>query len=432
MRPFQWVRVAVELASDSSAPDADREAAGLFFAVTAAGSVIGVIWAGAYLLLGRPLSAAFPGVFGVVAAGACVVLVRRHRIGRLRELIVILFLLLPFFLQVSFGGYVKGSAVVMWAFMAPLGALVFFGARAAVPWLAAFLFVVAAAGMLDSQLTQMAPSLPPATQTFLFALNMSGVAALVTLALTYFRIQRDHAIERSESLLLNVLPPEIAVRLKRSEYPIADRFEDVGVLFADLVGFTVRSAEEAPEETVAVLNEFLSAFDRLADRHGVRPIRTLGDSYVAVSGVPVPRADACEAIAEMGLDMLQAVDALNRERRWSVGFRIGINIGPAIAAVVGRRRFTYDVWSDAVNTASRMESSGVAGRIQVTEATYRRLRDKYRFEPRGEIEVKGKGRMHTYFLVGRLEAPAPAQVVAASADGVESTTAVPSTGAAGD
>lgn len=392
------------MASSPSASDDDRQAAGLFFVVTGASALIGAMWGVAYAALGRPISAAFPGGFGLVAAAVCVILVRRHRLGRLRELVLFLFLVLPALLQTSLGGYVKGSAVVMWAFMAPLGALVFFGVRAGLLWLGAFLLVVTATAVVDTRLAELTPRLPAVTETALFAFNLSGMAALVTLALAYFRTQRDRAMERSESLLLNVLPPEIAVRLKRQEYPIADRFDDVSVLFGDFVGFTERSATESPEETVACLNKFLSAFDVLATRHGVRPIRTRGDSYLVVSGVPAPRTDHYEAIAEMALDMLDAVDTLNRTSGWDISFRIGINTGPAIAAVVGRHRFTYDVWSDAVNIASRMESTGTPGRIQVTESTYRRLCEKYTFEPRGEIDVKGKGLMKTYFLIGRMGA----------------------------
>jgi len=173
------------------------------------------------------------------------------------------------------------------------------------------------------------------------------------------------------------------------------------VLFADMVGFTERSAAEPPDVTVAVLNEFLSAFDELAQQHGLRPIRTTGDSYLLVGGLPVPRPDHAQAVANMALDMLDRVNGLNRQHGWAVAFRVGVNSGPAMAAVVGRHRFTYDVWSDTVNTASRMESSGAPGRIQVTEETYRRLAGTHRFECRGQIDIKGKGQMTTYFLLGR-------------------------------
>jgi guanylate cyclase len=395
------VRRAAAVAASPNASDEDRLASGLFLLVTGSGAVAGALWAAGYVLLGRPLSAAFPGGFAVVGALVCWRLVQKRNLGRLREYMLLLFLLLPALLQASLGGYVKGSAVIMWAFFAPLSALVFFGPRAGWGWLSGFVAVVAISAAFDASLARSIPPLPIVAQTALFAFNLCGVAAVVTLVLAYFRIQRDQAMERSERLLLNVLPPEIAERLKRQEYPIADRFDEVSVLFADMVGFTERSAAESPEVTVGVLNEFLTTFDNLAQRHGLRPIRTTGDSYLVVGGLPVPRPDHAEAVADMALDMMAEVNALNQRHGWAVSFRIGVNTGPAMAAVVGHHRFTYDVWSDAVNTASRMESSGAPGRIQVTEETYRRLCGSYAFEPRGQIEVKGKGPMTTYFLVGR-------------------------------
>src|SRR2546428_8440264 len=300
-------------------------------------------------------------------------LVRSRELGRLRELVLLLILLLPAVLQASLGGYVKGSAVIMWSFFAPLSALVFFGPRAGWAWRGPFVAVTGLSVLVDARLARSVPPLPYGAQTALFVFNLCGVAGIVTIVLAYFRIQRDEAMQRSERLLLNVLPPEIAERLKRQEYPIADRFDDVSVLFADMVGFTERSAAEAPDVTVAVLNEFLSAFDALAQHHGLRPIRITGASYLAVGALPVPRPDHAQAIANMALDMLDRVAGLNQQHGWAVSFRIGVNSGPVMAAVVRRHRFTYDGWSDTVNTASRMESNGAPGRNQVTEETYRRL-----------------------------------------------------------
>ena len=397
----RWARGAVDLAAKPGGREDDRLASGLFLLVTASGAVAGLLWAIGYALLGRPLSGAVPGAFALLAALVVIRLMRSRELGRLRELMLLLILLLPAVLQASLGGYVKGSAVIMWSFFAPLSALVFFGPRAGWAWLAGFVAVIAASAVVDAPLARSIPPLPSGAQTALFVFNLCGVAGLVTLILAYFRIQRDEAMQRSERLLLNVLPPEIAERLKRQEYPIADRFEDVSVLFADMVGFTERSAAESPDVTVAVLNEFLTAFDGLAQQHGLRPIRITGDSYLVVGGLPVPRPDHAQAIANMALDMLDRVSELNQQHGWAVGFRIGINSGPAMAAVVGRHRFTYDVWSDAVNTASRMESSGAPGRIQVTEGTYRRLALTHRLECRGQIDIKGKGPMTTYFLIGR-------------------------------
>lgn len=397
----RWARRAVDLAAKPGGRDDDRLASGLFLLVTASGAAAGLLWAIAYALLGRPVSGAIPGAFAVVAALVGIRLVRTRELGSLRELMLLLILLLPALLQASLGGYVKGSAVIMWSFFAPLSGLVFFGPRAGWAWLGGFIAVTAVSALVDAPLARSISPLPYGAQTALFVFNLCGVAAIVTLVLAYFRIQRDEAMQRSERLLLNVLPPEIAERLKRQEYPIADRFDDVSVLFADMVGFTERSAAEAPDVTVAVLNEFLSTFDELAQQHGLRPIRTTGDSYLVVGGLPVPRPDHAEAVANMALDMLDGVNRLNQQHGWAVGFRIGVNSGPAMAAVVGRHRFTYDIWSDTVNTASRMESSGVPGRIQVTEDTQRRLSMTHRFECRGQIDVKGKGPMTTYFLIGR-------------------------------
>jgi len=397
----RWARRAADLAAKPGARDDDRLASGLFLLVTASGAAAGLLWAVAYALLGRPLSAAVPGAFAVVAALVGIRLVRSRELGRLRELLLLLILLLPAVLQASLGGYVKGSAVIMWSFFAPLSALVFFGPRDGWAWLGGFIAVTAGSALVDAPLARSISPLPYGAQTALFVFNLCGVAAIVTLVLAYFRIQRDEAMQRSEGLLLNVLPPEIAERLKRQEYPIADRFDDVSVLFADMVGFTERSAAEAPDVTVAVLNEFLSTFDELAQQHGLRPIRTTGDSYLVVGGLPVSRPDHAQAVANMALDMLEGVNRLNQENGWAVRFRIGINSGPAMAAVVGRHRFTYDIWSDTVNTASRMESSGAPGRIQVTEETQSRLSLTHRFECRGQIDVKGKGPMTTYFLIGR-------------------------------
>jgi len=405
---------AEELASTPGASENDRLTSGLFLIMMVPGAAAGVFWCIAYALLGRQLSALFPGSFAFVVALEFVVLLRRRRMGYLPSFFLLLILLLPALLQATLGGFVKGSAVIVWSFNAPLLALVLFGPRVGWQWLAGFVAVVSVSAVLEPLLSNSAPALPAAAQTILFAFNFCGVAAVVTLVLAYFRIQRDEAMARSERLLLNVLPPEIAQRLKRDEYPIADRFDEVTILFADLVGFTARSAAESPEVTVTMLNEFLSAFDGLAQQYGLRPIRTLGDSYMVVGGLPVPRPDHAEAIAEMALDMLRDVEALNERHGWGARFRVGVNSGPAVAAVVGRHRFTYDVWSDAVNTASRMESSGVPGRIQATEETYRRLQARYRFEPRGEIDVKGKGTMRTYFLLGR---QAGAELQSSPADG---------------
>jgi class 3 adenylate cyclase len=207
--------------------------------------------------------------------------------------------------------------------------------------------------------------------------------------------------EKSERLLLNVLPAPIAARLKQTDGVIADGFPEVTVLFADLVDFTRRSERIAPEQVVQALNDLFSVFDQHAQQRGLEKIKTIGDAYMVAGGLPDPRPDHAQAVAEMALAMRDEVARRTDPGGQPLAVRIGIDTGPVVAGVIGTSKFSYDLWGDTVNTASRMESQGVAGCIQVTARTYERLRDGYRFERRGPIPVKGKGEIVTYFLVGR-------------------------------
>lgn len=206
---------------------------------------------------------------------------------------------------------------------------------------------------------------------------------------------------RSERLLLNVLPQAIAERLKRGQKIIADSFNEATVLFADLVGFTELSTSISPTELVELLNSVFSKFDQLADHHRLEKIKTIGDAYMVVAGLPVPRADHVRAIADIAIDMQHEITKIKVHDGRPLSLRIGIHTGPVVAGVIGIRRFTYDLWGDTVNVASRMESQGEPERIQVTEAVYKRLKNGYDFEQRGAIAVKGKGDMITYWLLGK-------------------------------
>lgn len=220
---------------------------------------------------------------------------------------------------------------------------------------------------------------------------------------------REHAFikklqieqEKSEKLLLNILPKPVADRLKKGERTIADNFPEVTVLFSDLVGFTQMSAGIAPTELVERLNEIFLSFDILTELHNLEKIKTIGDAYMLVGGLPTPRPDHVEAVADMAIDMADAINRLNKQNGSNIRIRVGIHTGPVVAGVIGKNKFNYDLWGDAVNIASRMESHGLPDHIQVSEATYRHIQDKFIFERRGEIEVKGKGKMLTYFLKGR-------------------------------
>ncbi len=205
---------------------------------------------------------------------------------------------------------------------------------------------------------------------------------------------------KTENLLLNLLPEPIAERLKEEPGVIADKFEKATILFADLVNFTQISTTMSATKLVYLLNEIFSSFDELTEKHGLEKIKTIGDAYMVAGGIPIARPDHAEASAEMALDMLVAIEELNVKLEATFDLRIGINSGPVVAGVIGTKKFIYDLWGNAVNTASRMESHGVPGRIQVSSYTYELLRDKYEFEERGLVDIKGQGEMRTYFLTG--------------------------------
>jgi adenylate cyclase len=207
--------------------------------------------------------------------------------------------------------------------------------------------------------------------------------------------------EKSERLLLSILPKPVAEQLKQTQSTIADSFAEATVLFADIVNFTQLASHRSPIEIVSLLNKIFSAFDQLAEQHGLEKIKTIGDAYMVVGGLPVPRPDHAEAIAEMALDMQKEITYFNTATQEDFSIRIGISTGPVVAGVIGTKKFIYDLWGDTVNMASRMESQGIPGCIQITEDTYAVLQGKYQFEERGIIQVKGKGEMMTYLLKDR-------------------------------
>ena len=204
----------------------------------------------------------------------------------------------------------------------------------------------------------------------------------------------------NQRLLLNILPEPVADRLRGGETLIADRFDDVTLLFADIVGFTAMSSAMSPHELVTVLNEVFTVFDDLVDAHNLEKVKTIGDAYMVIGGMHDDAPDHTERVADLALDLSARLDAIEAASRLGVRFRIGINCGPVVAGVIGTKKFIYDVWGDTVNLAARMESLGIPGRIQVSGAVEERLKDRYRLEARGLIEVKGKGSLPTWFLVG--------------------------------
>ena len=365
-------------------------------------SLAGLVWAGMYAALGFYRAAVIPLAYAVLSAITLPLAVATDRFDLFRAGQLSMMAILPFLLQWQLGGIARSGAVVVWSFWTPLYALLTGGARGWQGWLVVFLVLVAASGIAEHAAAAGAPPIPPVLSAIFFALNIGGLAMVTILLMRYVVRERDEAQQRSEQLLLNILPRPIAQRLKRDPGAIADAYADATVLFADLVDFTTLSAEMSAQKVVTLLNDVFSEFDRLAEQHHLEKIKTIGDAYMVVGGLPVPRADHADAVAEMALQMQEALDAYAVKAGMRLALRIGIHSGPVVAGVIGRQKFSYDLWGDTVNTASRMESHGVPGRIQATPDTYARLRDRYQFEERGRITVKGKGEMTTYFLVGHL------------------------------
>jgi adenylate cyclase len=376
-------------------------------------TALAVVWVVTYAALELWLSALIPFVYQLMSISSIALFGRTKRYRFFRASQLTMMLMLPFLLQWSLGGFRTSSAVALWALTAPLGALMFYGARQALPWFGGFVALVALSGAIDARLSD--PGIPSAVVVAFFVLNVLGVSTTVYLLLQYFmrarervlaELERKHVAleaeqEKSERLLLNVLPGPIAVRLKASPGVIADGFEGVTVLFADIVRFTPLADELPPEEVVALLDRVFSSFDVLTQRYELEKIKTIGDAYMVAGGLPTPRADHAEAVAEMALDMREELRRHSGEISHPLAIRVGIDSGPVVAGVIGRRKFSYDLWGDTVNTASRMESHGVADGIQVTRRTYERLQHRYELRLRGDVDVKGKGLMKTYLLVGR-------------------------------
>ena len=364
-------------------------------------TVLATVWTLTYLALGLPLAALAPFAYQVVSVASLAYLVRTGDYKVLRFVQIAAILVLPFTLQWSLGGFENSSAVMVWAFAGPLSALVFYGPRGAIRFFAAYLSLALLSGVIDPLLSGVAPRLPDELRLAFYVLNIGGLSVVTFAVLLYF----VHALEaergRSERLLHNVLPPQIADRLKRGDELIADDHAALTVLFADVAGFTTLARRAQASEVIAILNRVFTAWDELAERHGLEKIKTIGDAYMAVAGAPASRPDHASAAADMALDMLVATADCAAALGQPIEVRIGIHSGSAVAGVIGRRKFAYDLWGDAVNVASRMESHGVPGRIQVSEAVRRALGGRYRFEERGPIEIKGLGEMRTSFLVGR-------------------------------
>jgi adenylate cyclase len=364
----------------------------------------GFLWGCLYFAVGEPVVALTP--WGYVAGSivSLAIFARNRNFAFLRTAQLLLILVAPALGVVTLGSLDESSTVIVWSFLAPLGAVAFDRPSRAWPWFAAFVVTIVLSLLLAELVRPDAADLPDAFVRTFDVLNIVAVSFVAMLLLITFARGRDTAQARVEALLLNVLPAEVAQRLQSDPNSIADHFDEVSILFADVVDFTPLSSRLSAREVVGLLDRLFTSFDELVDRYAVEKIKTIGDCYMVAAGVPTQRPDHAQALAGLALEMREcAKTCLPEGADHDLRLRIGISSGPVVAGVIGRRRFLYDLWGDTVNMASRMESHGAPDTIQITRTTFELLRDDFVIEPIGLVDVKGKGDVETWRLVGPSE-----------------------------
>ena len=356
------------------------------------------LWSVIYLLMDAPLAAVAPVFYTVftLANTALFAWTRNLKFYRFTQLLVIL--ILPWLVTIALGGFQQSSAVIVWAALCPLGSLLLEEPRRTLLWIVGFVALLPITALLQPHLTP--AHLPDTFVTWFFVLNLGTVIAVVFGLLHYFVRRRDFFQQSSEMLLLNILPKEISEALKIEPRAIAAHYDEASILFADIVGFTPMAATMLPLTLVDLLNDVFECFDDLVDKYELEKIKTIGDCYMVAAGVPRQRVDHAEALVNFALDMRAEIGKRTFGGR-RLAFRIGINSGPVVAGVIGRRKFIYDLWGETVNMASRMESHGTSGVIQITRNTFDLVREHFDCQARGPIEVKGVGRVETWDVTGR-------------------------------
>ena len=354
-----------------------------------------------YVLFGWGLITFLPLGFVIFVGAALVVshMTKNHQIAVYTQIVFIMYI--TAFIQWNIGDVFASGFVLAWAICGPIVALIFFSFRRSMVWFALYLLNLVITVLFNDFFASRGELVEANTRLFLFFMNLSFSSLVVFIFAGYYVTSANREREKANKLLLNVLPKEIAPILKASSQTIADYYASASVLFADIVGSTPLFSDMEPAAAVDWLNEIFSMFDELVDKYQLEKIRTIGDNYMVASGVPTTRPDHAQALAHLALDMLAGLERLPARNGKRIDFRLGINSGPLVAGVIGKTKFHYDLWGDAVNTASRMESHGEAGQVHITQATYELLQDEFECLSRGIIDIKGKGEMTTYFVVGR-------------------------------
>ena len=381
-----------------------------------------ILWLALYWAMGIKFSSTVPLSYLTISALSLAYYVYTLNFVVFRTLQVSLFLFMPFIMQWSIGSYVSSSGVALWALLAPVGVMIFQGAKQSLPWYAAYIVLTAVSGFFDFWLTSGQESgVTMQSIAVFFTLNFAAMSTIMYLLISYFVRQRDklqdavheqNALlrieqDKSEALLLNILPAPIAKRLKESQDIIADGFADVTVMFADIIDFTRLSEELPPKAMVELLNTIFSKFDSMAEFHRLEKIKTIGDAYLVAGGLlehdgvdfAVDARDYTASSLKLALEMRQYMETLSKERDMNLAIHIGLCSGPVVAGVIGTRKFIYDLWGDTVNTASRITDEARSGIILVDAVTYRRSRHQFEFEGPINVVGKGEGNIEVYKLI---------------------------------
>jgi adenylate cyclase len=359
-----------------------------------------------YLLFGEPLAAANYIGYSLITLIVMSWFARHHDHDRFGKVMGVLTLLSNLITVLALGNFINSGGAVLWGVAFPLvGTIIFYGVRRIIIWIP-FVLLNMSIAILGQPFLRQEINVPPYIITTILLVNLCLIFGITVSALAYFVEQRNLAFallqgeqQKAENLLLNILPPEIAHVLKNDQATIAKNFEGASIMFADIVNFTPLSASMSAIELVELLNEIFSYFDGLVEHYELEKIKTIGDCYMVAAGGPRERDDHAMILTRMALEVQRYI-ASRTFKGQSISFRIGINSGAIVAGVIGRKKFIYDLWGDAVNTASRMESHGAMGTVQVTRSTYDLIKASFDCEAKGEIYIKGKGQMEVWHVTG--------------------------------
>ncbi len=396
---------AERFAYDPADSDDTRSEKSSIFLVAASCCFFGLVWSAVYFaMFGAGLTAALPAAFALIVGPALLAShrTRNHRIAIYAQIVCVIYI--TALIQLSIGDVFDSGFVMTWAFLGPLIALMFLSVGQALVWLALFLLNIIVGAVFNDFFSAHGQAVTQGQRLVFFVMNIGIASSVVFAFAAYFVRTALSEKHKADRLLLNILPEKAARALKSRDGVLAEEFESVSVMFADIVNYTRYASGRKPADVVSKLNEVFNLFDQLADRHGLEKIKTIGDAYMVVGGLLEPDERHCHAIAAMALEMMKAIGTVESGgERFSL--RIGIHTGPVVAGVIGIRKFAYDLWGDTVNVASRLEANGVPGRIQVSDEVFRRLEGDFVFERRGPVILKGKGAVEAYFLIGAASAP---------------------------